>query len=531
MDHVMPYVLLIIWRPIMKEKNLIKAESYDSFLEMSVEGMMVIDKSMIIQITNPGAALILEYEKDELPGKNILELIPAEKHAEFQNLCADFLKSGKRVAGRKTVLPFFTKKKNIIEAETSLGNHIHSEEGPLLILVFSDITEKTRKEIKLRESEEQFSFAFHLSPAPSAITRLSDGIYKDVNNAFLKVFGYERDQVVGKTSTSLNLYKHCGNEQRQILVERIEREGAIRDVEITFNTYSGKPIEVLFSAQPVMLIGEKHLLSTMIDITEKKKLRRDLERLNGDLEQKIKDRTLDLTTALEREKGINEIKSRFVTMASHEFRTPLATILSSISLLEKYTATLSDQKITKHFERIKSAVSNLTEILNEFISLEKIEKGKVEIQNQQFSLTALVNDGISQLKERLKKGQEINYSYSGDNTLFQDETKVLNAVLNLISNAIKYSPEDSTIQVTSEVKDGFATVTVKDQGIGIPEQDQENLFSLFFRARNADIIQGTGLGLCIVKNYMELMGGNINFTSRLDKGSTFVIKFPSNAGT
>lgn len=229
---------------------------------------------------------------------------------------------------------------------------------------------------------------------------------------------------------------------------------------------------------------------------------------------------------LEREKELNEIKSRFVSMASHEFRTPLSAILSSVSLVETYTKMDDQEKRLKHVERIKSSVKNLTDILNNFLSLDKLEQGKVEMTKELFDLKEYALDIIEDVKGILKPGQEIVCEHTGELNTVQDKKILRNVLLNLLSNAIKYSGENQAIHIQCRVNPFAVEISVKDNGIGIPEEEQKNLFGKFYRARNAMNHQGTGLGLNIVKRYIDLMDGDIRFISHPDSGTEFTISYP-----
>ncbi len=250
-----------------------------------------------------------------------------------------------------------------------------------------------------------------------------------------------------------------------------------------------------------------------------------LEKTNASLENKVLERTGELTRALEREKELSELKSRFMSIASHEFRTPLSTILSSTSLIDKYNKEEQDENRKKHTTRIKSSVKNLTDILDEFLSLDKLEQGKVEVSKSPIDLHELLTEIIDELTGMLKTGQSIFLSYDGGKNIVQDKKILRNVLLNLLSNAIKYSQENKTVNLFVENNNNLVTIKVEDKGIGIPEEDQKNLFGKFYRAKNALNIQGTGLGLNIVKRYVELMDGNITFFSKQHEGSTFTISF------
>jgi signal transduction histidine kinase len=214
-------------------------------------------------------------------------------------------------------------------------------------------------------------------------------------------------------------------------------------------------------------------------------------------------------------------------MASHEFRTPLSTILSSISLLAKYTTTEDQFKRDKHIDRIKSSVKTLTDILNEFLSLGKIEEGKVDVKADNFDLKAFFSEIIYEMNVLLKPAQQINYTHIGTPITYTDSNLLKHVVVNLISNAIKFSPENSTIDIISEIENDTTSLKIIDQGMGIPKSDQVHLFERFFRASNVTNIQGTGLGLHIVRRYVDLLKGTIQYSSELEKGSTFTITLPS----
>jgi signal transduction histidine kinase len=238
------------------------------------------------------------------------------------------------------------------------------------------------------------------------------------------------------------------------------------------------------------------------------------------------ERTLELTEALAREKELSELKSRFMSIASHEFRTPLTTILSSTSLIEQYNKEDHQENRKKHTERIKSSVKNLTDILSDFLSLDKLEQGKVQVIIEPMDLQELSGEIIEELNGVLKTGQSILLFYNGKKIINQDKKILRNVLLNLLSNAIKYSDENKPVSLFVDVENCLVTIRVKDEGMGIPEEEQKNLFGKFYRAKNAINIQGTGLGLNIVKRYVELLEGHITFVSRQNEGTVFTVSFP-----
>jgi len=235
----------------------------------------------------------------------------------------------------------------------------------------------------------------------------------------------------------------------------------------------------------------------------------------------------DMLGTLTREKELNELKSRFVTLASHEFKTPLSVILSSVSLIEKYPGADQQDKRLKHIHRIKSNVNNLKQILNDFLSLERLEGGIVKNCPTDTDVVQLTRETIQDMEEALKEGQHIDLHLAGEPRLITADPQLLRNVLNnLLSNAIKYSPEQATIDCTITYRPHTINLQFKDQGIGIPPEEQTHLFERFFRATNTTGISGTGLGLSIVKRYLDLMGGTIHLESHPGQGSTFTVILP-----
>lgn len=240
---------------------------------------------------------------------------------------------------------------------------------------------------------------------------------------------------------------------------------------------------------------------------------------------KLKKAEESLKKALGKERELGELKSRFVSMASHEFRTPLSTVLTSAYLLSKYTGKEEQPKREKHIERIISSVNTLTDILNDFLSLGKMEEGKISIKPFSFNIREFMTGLINEMAPVKKNGQTIQYEHIGDDIIILDKGLLKQIILNLLSNAIKFSNDHSQIEIGTIQNEESFILKVKDNGIGISREDQRHLFERFFRGANAMNIQGTGLGLHIVARYADLMNGKVSFTSELEKGTEFTISF------
>jgi PAS domain S-box-containing protein len=231
--------------------------------------------------------------------------------------------------------------------------------------------------------------------------------------------------------------------------------------------------------------------------------------------------------ALSKQRDLNELKSKFVTIASHEFRTPLGTILSSADLAQQYHVLGDNDNTTKHINRVKSSVKQLTEILNEFLQLGKIEEGAFQPSPSEFALSECCEGLVEEMSSIKKQGQEIRYHREGkEDMVVLDRQHTRNILVNLLSNAIKYSPPGKRIWFTTYTDKNQVVFQVKDEGIGIAEEEKAQIYDAFFRAHNATHIQGTGLGLNIVQRYLKLMNGTISLDSELNKGSTFTVRIP-----
>ncbi|QXP80311.1 MULTISPECIES: PAS domain-containing sensor histidine kinase [Winogradskyella] len=240
-----------------------------------------------------------------------------------------------------------------------------------------------------------------------------------------------------------------------------------------------------------------------------------------------KDAELEVVNTLKKEQELSELKSRFISMASHEFRTPLSAILSSAILIEKLNAPGKEDKRLKHVSKIRSNVKNLVVILNDFLSLSKLQEGKVLAQPSSFDLIDFSKSVIEEMESVKKSGQTFHFKCEVPKVdVFLDHKLMRHILFNLLSNAIKYSEEEKTIVFKIKIENTQIFIAIIDEGIGIPKEEIEHMFQRFYRANNTTNIEGTGLGLNIVKQYTELMGGAIKLESKLNVGSTFNIQLP-----
>jgi PAS domain S-box-containing protein len=392
----------------------------------------------------------------------------------------------------------------------------------------------------------------------SIIVTDQEGKIMLVNPATQNLFGYNQQELYGKPIEYLMpprfAERHAKHRNSYNKNPHSRSMGIGMDLFALRKDKTEFPVEI--SLSPFKSDGKNFVIAFIIDITKRKasenevinhqkkleSLTSELKATNERLEAKVQDRTkilqealteieksrTELKEALEKEKELNELKSRFLSMASHEFRTPLTTILSSASLISEYNEADQKDKRTRHVDRIKSAVGNLNNILGDFLSLSKIEEGKVEAQFRKFNIRELIEEVHSEIKGICKQGQQIIHVHNGNNFVELDPKLIKNILINLVSNAIKFSEENKNVYITTSVNKDYIRLVVKDDGMGISNDDKTHLFQRFFRGENAGNIQGTGLGLNIVSKYVELMNGRIEVESELEKGTTFTIIFQIN---
>ena len=382
-----------------------------------------------------------------------------------------------------------------------------------------------------------------IDTAIDGIITISDrGVVESMNDSAAHLFGYDKQEVVGHNISMLmpepDQSAHDGYLQRyhETRVPHIIGIGR----EVFGLKKDGQTFPFRLAVSEVILNDRIIFTGIIHDTTEvhnaHKVLETKVEERTEELEKTInllkkskhelEEKENRLTVALQKERELNELKSRFVSMASHEFKTPLSTILSSASLISRYQTDDTLDKRERHISKIKSAVQNLTGILNDFLSLSRIEEGLVKVQLEDFDIAKLLESVVSELKY-LTKGDkliETTLDNISDTTITSDKRIIKNLLFNLLSNALKYSGEGGVVRCRIERNENTLMLIVSDMGIGIPEKDQKYLFQRFFRAGNVQNIEGTGLGLHIVKGYVELLSGDISYTSIENEGTTFTVK-------
>jgi PAS domain S-box-containing protein len=365
-----------------------------------------------------------------------------------------------------------------------------------------------------------------------------------INDFALEQFGYRREELLGHTVEALlpsnARDRHVQHRERYAARPQSRPMGIGLDLQAVRKDGTAFPVEISLSHYE----NEEgtFVIAYINNITARKQAEAKIERLNNELEHIVEERTQqlrdtmeklkvskeELTVALGKEKELSELKSRFVSLASHEFRTPLSTILSSAFLVKQYDGQQDQDKRIKHIQRIVSSVNLLTDILNDFLSVGRIEEGKIQVRPVSFDLNVFFRNVIQEMQGMIKEKQQIDYHHTGIPNITLDPSLLKHIAMNLLSNAIKFSAGDTTIRVRSSCDENKLKLVVADNGIGMSREDQQHLFERFYRGANAGDVQGTGLGLHIISKYTELMNGSISCESELGIGTTFTIILPLN---
>lgn len=455
--------------------------------------------------------------------------------------------------GHTVIREFVTGKGSVFWGEMQIISFIEGNQKYHLVCI-SNVDQLERNRGESSREKQKFEALFDHATVGVVVAR-ANGEITMINSLAEKLFGYSREKLIGEKVEKLIPMEYNSRHvnHRNSFVEHPAPRPMGADRNLFAQKSDGTKFPVEISLSSYKIDNELFVIAFVIDITIRKqnedairnqrdeleKSATEIRQLNIQLEKRVEERTLalretlrqlemsreELRIALEKERELGDLKSRFVSMASHEFRTPLSTILSSAALIDRYVHGDEQVNRSKHVNRIKENVRNLTDILEDFLSLGKIEEGIVLPKPEQLNIPAFFNEIIHDLDSLKKSDQKISYVHEGDAIFTTDKHLLKNILINMLTNAIKFSNEDGSVEINSFLKKGQLRFSIKDQGIGISKEDKEHLFDRFFRGRNAANIKGTGLGLHIVSKYLELLNGKIECKSKLNQGTEFIITF------
>ena len=506
----------------------------DQILERVNALVLVADTQGSITYVSPSVKTILGFEPSELLGEGwwkISRSSSTESEAERTHILA--------VAGQNTVdsAPYER------EIQDRWGN-THwimwvDARGPdsSVIGVGHDITERKRAEEQLRQSEENFSKAFSSSPTALMITRLADGKYLELNEAYTNLVGYDRAGLIGHLSTEFNIF--INPDQRKEIVNQLLANRALYNYEAQIQNNAGEPRTVLASLEQIQFNGEACIITTLVDITERKeaeqallKSEKELRALSDVLEQRVIERTADLRRVNTKLERASHAKDEFLANMSHELRTPLNSILGmSELLLEQVRGSLNEYQ-QKALGLIQSSGQHLLELINDILDLSKIEAGKLQLHPEIVEVLQLCETSLSFVREQaVKKSIRLEFQPQPVGHLLTADPRYLKQILvNLLTNAVKFTPANGhvTLKVSTDAERGLMQFSVSDTGIGISPDDLNHLFQPFVQVDSSlnRQYEGTGLGLALVQRLIDLHGGSVQVESEVGQGSCFTVNLP-----
>jgi PAS domain S-box-containing protein len=440
---------------------------------------------------------------------------PLAKQAGLHGAFGFPIRLGESVLG---VIEFFSREirqpnEDVLELFSTVGGQIgqfierkRAEEG--IRVLNADLERRVAKAtVGLRESQERFSKAFRASPVFLSIARMSDGKFVEVNEAFLQSSGYTREEVIGRTSADLKLWHNLAD--RGSFLFEVQLRGFIRHREVMLCSKDGRRDTVLLSAEVIDIDGQPHILAVGLNITARKKGEEDMRR------------------ALEHEKELSRLKTNFVALVSHEFRTPLGVIMSAADILKNYFDRLSAERRAVHLQDIHDASRRMGDLMDEVLLLARVEAGRMECKRCSLDVLEFCRRVAADV--RTSTGDACPIQFTAQNVTdaaSADESLLRHIFNNLLSNAVKYSAPGRPVSFHVERAGQDAIFVLRDQGIGIPKSDQSNLFLTFHRGTNVGERPGTGLGLVIVKRCVELHGGTVEMQSEEGKGTVVTVRLP-----
>lgn len=495
---------------LFEENNIFKILS-----EAVSEGILIVNDKQLIVASNTMANKMFGYANEELNGEPLDILLPKKSRSNHEGHFGKFAeKGGKRRMGLGLDLEGIRKDGTEFPLEIGLNSFKLLRKNYIMALII-DISERKKAEYAINH----WFRVFNESLNEIFVFDYNTLTFLNVNHGAQLNLGYSIEEL--EQMSILDIKPELSKESFTRLLRPLLKN---KKEKIEFETMhqrkdgSTYPVEVHLQLSK---IGKKQVgVAIVLDITERKNYTQNLEK-------KVEERTEQLTEALKAEKSLNELKTKFLSLVSHEFKTPLTSILTSTALLSKYTETEQQEKRNKHIETIKSKVKHLNDILTDFLSLERLESGKVTYHTASFPMSKLINEVVYSANTLLKEGQRILYPKNIDGISIVFDEKILTLALsNLVHNAIKYSPENTLIELVVKQNQKTMMIHVMDHGVGIPEEEQPFVFERYFRASNVLTTQGTGIGLNIARQHLINLGGSITFESELGKGSIFILEIP-----
>ena len=481
---------------------------YRLLAEHASDLVICINSSGYYTYVSPSSQHVLGYAPEELMGASAFLLIHPDDLAVAQ--ATHETAAAQAALTHPSIMRFRHKQGHYLWLEVSGHSILDAQSGELIEFITSsrNVTERKWAEDALRLSEEKHRLLIETMRGGLIIYDLEERITY-VNDRFCELLGYGREELIG---TTFYAYVDGVNADKINLHRDLRRYGESSAYDLSVIRKDGQLLHLLIAASPLLddqgqVTGS---FAVVLDITIQKQAESALR------------------AALDKEVELNELKSRFVSMASHEFRTPLATILAITESLATYRAQMTEAQIDLRLQKMQIQIGHLKDIMEDVLQLARLQARRAEFNPVWLNLDSLCRSVIDEFQGQPDVVQRL--AYHCDEPLREvklDKKLMRQIIVNLVSNAIKYSAADQVVTITVTYQHDKVIIYVQDQGIGIPAIDLAHLFAPFHRAANVGTIAGTGLGLTIVKESVELHGGQIRVDSVVDVGTRFTLAIPT----
>lgn len=450
---------------------------------------------------------------DELVGRSVLDVIAPECHEKVKEYI--FKRSHHETIPNYFEFIGIRKDGSFFDFEITSTNY--TDKGEIYSIVIGrDITEKKKAQQTLKESEENFRIAFHSNPSVVGISSLEKGIYLEVNEQFSKVFGWKKEEILGRTSQELHIFKDYI--QRAALVKELVEKGNIRNFECELQTKNGNILSTEVNVDLIDFQQQKCLLVQINDVTDRKKAETALKALNADLEDRVKKRTQEL------EDSIHELEA-FTHSISHDFKAPLRAINAycQLCLEETKNSLTEDSKI--RLNKMKASSLYMSQLIDDLLNFYQIKN--LVMGDERFNASLMVHEILESFKSR-DPDRDVKIIIQDNLWIEGDKRLIKNVFSNLLDNAWKFTAphQNSKIEFGCLNESGEVVYFIRDNGIGFNMNYVGKLFGTFQKLHGSFDYPGTGIGLAIVQKIIHLHQGKVWVESEVEKGSTFFFTLP-----
>lgn len=466
-------------------------ENFRNVFESMDDLIFVTNKDGEMIFVNSAVSRKLKYSKEELYGLHLLEVHRAEDKQTAEKVFVEMVKGQREYCP----LPLQAKDGSLIPVETRIW--FGKWNGKDVIFGISkDLT-------TLQAALEKFNKIFENNPALMVVTRISDNVITEVNNAFLNKLGYSKDEVIGKTSQEINAFQEPENQYH--IKQQLQQFGRISDVKLKVRSKSGEMYDGLFAGEIINNQGELSFLTVMVDITERVKAENALIKANSE-------------------------KDKFFSILAHDLRSPFGGLLGLINILKNEKDNLKNEDYDEIINSLDKGANRIYDLLNDLLEWSRLQRNAIQCEPKSIPVKDIVNDVVALLyQQATQKNIAIEYFEDNDEIIFADKMMITTVIRNIISNAIKFTHKNGTISIYVNRNENMTCIKIRDNGVGMSEETKNSLFRIDKSVSNAGTNNetGTGLGLIISKEFMQMNGGDITFESELNKGTIFTVTVPS----